>query len=224
MLSCSRRFRGGVTLVELTIAMAISSIVALAVGVLLVSGQRAWHKTYDSANGQTESDARAIVAAFGVTARKGNSVGFTIYDIKNKKFAVAEPQTSDEEVVAGDAIEFRYWDVDLDEDDSQGLVDVTKAATAYALFYLDDDELKVDYGPYPPGGVLAGGGRNTSGVTTVALADNASAPTGGGAFSHTTICGVSRGSVRLNVVLTDPQDGDTVEVVTGAQMRNAWPR
>jgi len=30
-------------------------------------------------------------------------------------------------------------------------MDVTKTATAYALFYLDGEKLKVDYGPYPPG-------------------------------------------------------------------------
>jgi hypothetical protein len=54
-------------------------------------------------------------------------------------------------VVSGDAVEFRYWDVDLDASDSHDLMDVTKTATAYALFYLDGDRLKVDSDPYPPG-------------------------------------------------------------------------
>jgi prepilin-type N-terminal cleavage/methylation domain-containing protein len=224
MFFCRGRFRCGVTLVELTIAMAVSSIVALAVGVLLVSGQQAWHKTYNSANGQIKLDARALVPAFGIAARKANCLDVTVYEVSGGNFSAVQAQTSDEEVVPGDAIEFRYWDVDLDEDDSEGLMDAAKPATAYALFYFDDDELKVDYGPYPPGAVLGGGARNTSGVTTAVLSEHASAGTGGWAFSHTTICGQSRGSVRVNIVLTDPEDGDTAEVVTGAQTRNAWPR
>jgi len=139
------------------------------------------------------------------------------------------PITSDpEEVVSGDAVEFRYWDVGFDKADTQNLLDVTKMATAYALFYLDGDKLKVDYGPYPPGAVPDGGGsRNTSGVTTkLLLAENVSTNKDSkvGAFSHTTLNGVGQGSVRINVILTDPEDNESINVMTATLMRNIWPR
>jgi len=128
-------------------------------------------------------------------------------------------------VVSGDAVEFRYWDVELDSEDSHQLMDVTKTATAYALFYLEGDTLKVDYGPYPPGGVPAGGGaRNSSNASTTLLAENASADPNIGAFSHTTLNGVGQGCVRINIILTDPEDNESIRVTTAAMMRNIWPR
>ena len=230
MCSESGKFRSGVSLIELIVTMAISSMLVLVVGVLLVSGQRSWQKTYDSANKQIKQDAQAVTSAFGSVGRKSNRLGYTIYDISGVTFTPAEPQTSDpEEVVSGDSVEFRYWDVELDEEDTEDLMDVTKEATAYALFYLDDDQLKVDYGPYPPGGIPDGGGsRYTNGVTTIVLAENASADsdpnTSVGVFSHTTLNGVGRGCVRINIILTDPEDGEAIKVMTAAFMRNMWPR
>jgi len=104
-------------------------------------------------------------------------------------------------------------------------VDVEKLATAYALFYLDGDELKVDYGPYPPGAAPAGGGaRNTAGVTTTVLAENVSTETEKGAFGHTTLNGMGQGAVRIDVTLTDPADEQTLKVMTATLMRNIWPR
>jgi hypothetical protein len=104
-------------------------------------------------------------------------------------------------------------------------VDTSKLATAYALFYLDGHQLKVDYGPYPPGAVPAGVGvRNTRGVTTVVLADHVNLSGTDVPFTHNTVAGVGQGSVRLNVTLTDPNTGDTVKVMTTAFLRNAWPR
>ena len=107
-------------------------------------------------------------------------------------------------------------------------MDPTKTATAYALFYLDGDSLKLDYGPYPPGAVPPGGGsKNTSGVVTeVLLAENVSTDPNSSidAFSHTTIGGVGQGSVRMNVILTDPEDDEEIRVMTATLMRNVWPR
>jgi hypothetical protein len=125
-------------------------------------------------------------------------------------------------------VEFRYWDVELDKADSHGLLDATKTATAYAFFYLDDGQLKVDYGPYPPGAVPDGGGsKNSSGIITkVLLAENVSTDkdSGVGAFSHTTVGGTGQGSVRINIVLTDPEDNESIRVATATLMRNIWPR
>ena len=158
--------------------------------------------------------------------RKANRLAYTIYDITGSTFTPAEPETSNpQEVVFGDAVEFRYWDVELDSEDTHELMDVTKMGTAYALFYLDADQLKVDYGPYPPGAVPdGGGGRNTSDITTTVLAENVSANPNTGVFSHTTLNGVGMGCVRINITLTDPEDGESIKVMTAALMRNIWPR
>jgi Tfp pilus assembly protein PilV len=226
MRSDNRKFRVGLTLIELIITMVIASMLVLAAGVLLVSGQRAWQQTYNSAHKQIKEDAYAVMVAFGSMGRKANKLGYTIYNMEGGVFVPAVPQTSDpQEVVSGDAVEFRYWDVELDASDSHDLMDITKTATAYALFYLDGNRLKVDYGPYPPGAVPTGGGaRNTSNVTTTILAENVTADDNIGAFSHTTLNGVGQGCVRINITLTDPQDGDSVKVMTATLMRNIWPR
>ena len=105
-------------------------------------------------------------------------------------------------------------------------MDTTKTATAYAFFYLDGRQLKVDYGPYPPGAVSAGNGkRNTAGVVTKVLAENVSLEDlKDSVFSHTTLNGVGQGSVRINITLTDPEDNETVHIITATYMRNIWPR
>jgi hypothetical protein len=150
--------------------------------------------------------------------------GYVIYDSDGSVFTPAEPLTAETEVVFGDAVEFRYWDVELDEDDTQGLIDMGKIATAYALFYIDGDKLKVDYGPYPPGAVPRGGGsRNTSNIRTIVLAENVTARSSR-AFSHTTVAGVGQGCVRINIVIEDPEDNESINVMTASLVRNIWPR
>jgi len=223
------RFRFGLTMIEMLMAMLMNIFVILAVGSLLVGGERAWRNTFHSENKQLKQDALATTVAFGSMGRRSNRIGYTIYNVDGGTFTPAVPVTSDpEEVVSGDAVEFRYWDVGLDSTDSSDLLDVTKTATAYALFYLEGDALKVDYGPYPPGAVPAGGGsRNTSGVVTeVLLAENVSTDPNSpvDAFSHTTIGGVGQGSIRMNVILTDPEDNETIRVMTATLARNIWPR
>jgi hypothetical protein len=206
--------------------MAISLILVLAMGGLLVSGNRTWQRTYNSAHKKIKQDAEAVMIAFGSIGRKANRLGYIIYNINGSTFTPAVPSTSNpQEVVSGNAVEFRYWNVELDETDSHRVMDVTKTATAYALFYLRDGQLKVDYGPYPPGAVPTGGGnRNTSNITTTVFAENVSTDPGIGAFSHTTLNGVGQGSVRINITLTDPADGESIKVMTAALMRNIWPR
>jgi len=223
------KFRSGLTLVELAIAMTINLLIVLAAGALLVGGNRAWQNTYNSTNKKLKQDALATIVAFGSVGRKANRLNYTIYKHEDGCYIPALPITTDpEEVVSGDAVEFRYWDVGLDETDSHDLMDVTKTATAYAFFYLDGDKLKVDYGPYPPGAVPDGGGsKNAAGVNTnVLLAEHVSVDKDSalGAFSHTTIGGYGQGSVRINIVLTDPEDNETIRVTTATLMRNIWPR
>jgi len=122
-------------------------------------------------------------------------------------------------------VEFRYWDVELDSSDSHGLMNTDTLATAYALFYHEGGQFKVDYGPYPPGAVPHGGGqKHGAGVTTVVLADNVTADPTVKPFSHTTQAGVGLGCVRLNVIQTDPNSGETTRIMTAALLRNIWPR
>jgi hypothetical protein len=69
-----------------------------------------------------------------------------------------------------------------------------------------------------------GGGRNAANVTTRILAENVTTDPNIGTFSHTTLNGVGQGCVRINITLTDPEDGEAVRVVTATMMRNIWPR
>jgi prepilin-type N-terminal cleavage/methylation domain-containing protein len=224
----NRKVCSGFSLVELVITMVISSILALVVGVLIVSGANAWRQGYERAHRQSEEDAVAVTAAFGSIGRRSNRANgmYIIYTISGSTFTPAVSATpAVETTVSGNAVEFRYWDVELDIDDTQDLMDTTKKATAYALFYLESGQLKVDYGSYPPGGIPTGGGiRNTTGVNTIVLATNASAGAGIGIFSHTSLNGVGKGCVRMNVILTDPGSGEQNRVMTSALLRNIWPQ
>jgi len=226
MRRATRRGRFGFTLVETSISTIANGILVIVVGVLFMSGNQAWQKTYAAANSRPKQDALAVSVAFGGMGRRANRLDYMLYTISGSALVPALPETSDpEEVVWADAVEFRYWDVPLDDTDSHGLVDVTKTATAYALFYLDNNQLKVDYGPYPPGAAPEdGGARNTSGVTTQVLAENVSAANEGGAFSHTTLNRVGQGAVRIDILLTDPITGEAINVSTATLMRNIWPR
>ena len=57
---------------------------------------------------------------FGSVGRKANRLSYRIYKVSGDTFLPALPQTSDpQEIVSGDAVEFRYWDVELDETDTR---------------------------------------------------------------------------------------------------------
>jgi hypothetical protein len=221
--SKTRRFRYGLTLAELIITMMVSLVLALAVGTLLVGGQRSWQNTYAQANSKMRQDSQAIMSAFGVVGRKSNRLGYALYNQADSSYVEAVPSGgSDAEVVYGDAVEFRYWAADAPD---VNLLNVTNTGTDYAFFYMDANELKVDYGKCPPGAVPGGSGaRNTAGVNTMVLAENV-VPDPNGAFNHTVIGGVGQGCVRINVRLrADDDSGDEIRVMTATLARNIWPR
>lgn len=214
----------GMTLIELVISMAIALIVILAAGLLLVAGNRTRRQGFAESQKKIKRDSQAIMLTFGNIARKSNRLNYHLYIQSGSNFIPSAPKSmTDVEVVSGDAVEFRYWDVDLDTADSHHLIDTSKTATAYALFYIDGDQLLVDYGPYPPGAVPEGGGAKNPPDTTLVLADNVSTD-GAGFFSHTVQSGVGKGCVRTNVILTDPNDKEEIRVMVGSIMRNIWPR
>ncbi|OHB56350.1 MAG: hypothetical protein A2Y12_14860 [Planctomycetes bacterium GWF2_42_9] len=217
----------GFTLIELVISMVISSILMLMLGVLVASSARGWQQNYNAAHKGILKDATNVITTFTTIGRKSNSTNYKIYNYVSSVFTpVVSATPGVETVVSGNAVEFRYWDVPLDQSDSHDIMDVTVSATAYALFYLQGNKLKVDYGPLPPGGVpAAGGAKNITGVKTVTLADNVTVGPGGcGAFSHTELSGKGKGSVRINLVLTDPADGQTMRISNSVLLRNKWPR
>jgi type II secretory pathway pseudopilin PulG len=217
----------GMTLVELVVAMGVSIILIAGVGVLLDGGNRAWLRAYKAANDRLNIDAQALTAAFGAAGRRSNRGNYVLYTFAEGILTPALPPSGQpDSVVFGDAVEFRYWDVPLNTTDSYNLMDSDTTATAYALFYLDGDTMKVDYGSYPPGAAPVGGGnRNTSGISTAVLAKNVSADSGHPPFSHTTVGATGQGSVRLDVTLTDPNDDSrTMRVMTSTLLRNIWPR
>lgn len=218
-----RSFRFGLTLVELLITMLVSSVMVLAVGILLVGGQRSWQRTYNQANSKMRQDSQAVMYAWGSVGRKSNRLGYAVYKKSGSSYSVSPPLTSGpEEVVYGDAVEFRYWSASAPD---VSLLDVTNTGTDYAFFYIDGDKLKVDYGTCPPGAVPGGSGaRNTSDITTTVLAQNM-VPDPNGAFSHTVVGGVGQGCVRINVVLEDEDgSGEQLRVLTATLARNIWPR
>jgi type II secretory pathway pseudopilin PulG len=217
-----KKFRCGLTMVELMMTVLVSSVLVLAVGTLLVGGQRSWQRTYEQANSGIRQDSQAVMSAWGSVGRKSNRLGYTVYRESSGSYVESVPQSGGEEVVYGDAVEFRYWSASAPD---ASLLDVTNTGTDYAFFYMDDDELKVDYGKYPPGAVPGGSGaRNTSDITTTVLAQNV-VPDPNGAFSHTVISSVGQGCVRINVVLQGPDGSDEeLRVLTATLARNIWPR
>ncbi len=218
--------RYGFSLIELMTAMVVCLILAMVTGLLTLSGNRAWHNTYAAGHSEVKGDAQDVSVTFMSASRKANRLGYILYERVGDSYYPVEPEGSDLEIVAGDAVEFRYWDVELDADDSHELMDVTNLGTAYTFFYLDNTTLKVDYGQYPPGAVPEGGGRrNTSEVTTRVLANNVSLPAlTAGPFSHTTQAGAGMGSVRINVIVSDQAGKESVRVMTAGLIRNIWPR
>jgi prepilin-type N-terminal cleavage/methylation domain-containing protein len=114
----------GFTLVELVITAAIASIIALAIGVIIVDSQSSWNVMYDRANSDVVTD--------GYVARK--------------KFDAVTRKASRERIVLGDAggsVEVYYY-----ADDASTVVD------RYARFYTADGDLNLEYGQLDPRATL----------------------------------------------------------------------
>ncbi len=100
------------TLIELVISVCAALIVILSTGILLVSGNRIWFNTYESVHSKIKQDAVSTMLAFGQMGRKSNRLNYRIYKVSGDTLTPALPASkTDVEVVSGDAVEFRYWDV-----------------------------------------------------------------------------------------------------------------
>jgi prepilin-type N-terminal cleavage/methylation domain-containing protein len=213
-----RQFKTGFTLVEMIIAMVASVIVMLAVGILTYSGQKSWSDAYKKNNSDLQVGTFEATTAFGVFGRKANKKDYRLYKLVSGKYQRVLPEDNPEENVTGDAVEFHYWNSDLIPE----IMTTTKTATAYVLFYIDDGDLKTDYGPFPPGGVDDAGNRVTGNdVITRTLIRNVTAVQ----FSHTTenMAGDGKGCVRMKVTATDPITENPKVILAATLMRNTWP-
>jgi len=203
--------RKGLSVVELMITICIAIIPFSAAGVLLVSGQRGWEKTYYSAHRQIKADAQAVTAALGNIGRRSDRDNCVIYVIykSGSSIAAVPVSASGDSTVSGQAVEFRYWD---EKGSSRGRgAEPTFGQTPkyYARFYLDtDDKLKVDYGPYPY--------TNREVTKTAVLADNVTEIQ----FSRATINGIGQGCLKMDMTLTDQLDSETITVRAATLMRN----
>jgi type II secretory pathway pseudopilin PulG len=209
---------GGFTLIEITISVAAALIVAMIVGSLMVSGQRSWARAFNYANSKPQVDALASTITFGSIGRKSNKMNYALYEVSGESFEKVPPPKDPEQVIIGQAVEFRYWEGELNAD----ILNTSITATAYALFYLDGDKLMLDLGPYPPGGVDDNGHRiEGHSITTLTLVENVANLE----FSHTTrdIEGDGKGCIRMNLTILDPNSNSPTTVTAATLMRNTWP-
>jgi hypothetical protein len=221
-----RATRKGLTIIELIAAIGIASIVMLSAAMLVSSGYKGWNQTYNNANSEARLGAMDTMIALGAIGRKSNKMDYRIYEFDGATYerVGVDPPSNPDDILTGQAVEFRYWDTELDAD----LMSPDVNATAYALFYLDPDnhQLKVDYGTYnppdSPGGINGAGHRNTINVSTQTLARNVASVE----FSHTAknITGDGYGCVRMKLIITDSTDGLPKTTIAATLMRNTWPQ
>jgi type II secretory pathway pseudopilin PulG len=211
--------KNGFTLIELVIAVAASMIVLLISGVLLESGQKSWARAFRYANSETQTKALTSTIAFGQIGRQSNKLDYKLYNLNDSRFISVALPDKPGDVVEGEAVEFHYW---ADEKLNSDIMDTSIKGNTYALFYLEDDKLMLDTGPYPPGGVDAVGYLSSSPeVISSAIAENVVSLK----FSHTTrnLEGKGRGCIRLEMTLRDPMDNSITTVTAATLMRNVWP-
>jgi Tfp pilus assembly protein PilW len=128
-LYCKRRFVKGFSLIELMVTIAISIIPTSLIGVLLISGQYSWDKTYAQTNKQIEIEGQLAASIFGRVGRKAtrNNCSFT-------STSIIKDGSSD--VIRATEVTFQYW--------CTGQITNTIVAET-AKFYLSNNQLKVDY-------------------------------------------------------------------------------
>ncbi|MHC5059514.1 MAG: PilW family protein [Planctomycetota bacterium] len=213
MKKCIALFKGkqklarGFTIIELVMASAVSLIPISAILVLLIIGQRNWQDSYDMANRQLDIDGQKSAAIFRRVGKKSD------YDnCKISRITKFTPQ-----IICGEEVEFRYWSNKRTQlANRRGQID-TRAADGpneFARFYTDRDDgqlkLMVDYGPSPYKG------RGMA-ARTVVLAENVESVE----FSRDNSGKTNQGSVRMKLMLEDPEDGKKgITVLAAALMRN----
>ena len=202
----------------------MGSIIILAAGTLLLGNNHAFRQVYGSIHKPIQEDAKVITAAFGGIARKSNRINYTLYEITGGYFAEAVPEMG-ETIATGQAVEFRYWDQPFYEL-RQGMekMEVSDTGSKYALFYLVDEVLYIDYGDVVNG--IAGidnGTRKTTNIVTQQLTEKVDITSRTDIFSHEIVGGAGSGCVSLNLTLTN-DDGDIKNIKMASLLRVVWPQ
>jgi hypothetical protein len=213
------RSQGGFTLVELVIAVTASLVILLISGVLLESGQKSWARAFRYANSETQIKALTTTITFGQIGRKSNKLDYKLYNVNGSQFISVAPPAEPDQVIEGKAVEFHYW---ADEELNSDIMNTSITGDTYALFYLDDNKLMLNTGPYPPGGVDAAGNLSSDPeVSTITVAENVVSLK----FSHSALNldGKGKGCIRLEMTLRDPEDNSLTTVTAATLMRNVWP-
>jgi hypothetical protein len=192
----------------------------LSVAMLVQSGYKSWNQTYKTANADSQLDSIATTTSFGSIGRKSNKNDYYVYQVAGSTFTRKTPVANPEENLTGQAVEFRYWSTDL----TAAMLTPTSVADKYALFYLNNGQLKLDIGTSTGG--LTGGAINASHnrvacTNTTILAKHVTSVT----FTHTTkdMAGDGNGCVRMNLTINDPADNKSKTVLAATYLRNVWP-
>lgn len=218
--------RNGLTLIELMTAMVLGVIVMLPVAIVVESGQKSWNKSYNTANCQSQLDSISAITSFCSFGRKSNKNDYYVYSVtgtgSNRTYTQVMPVGNPEQNLTGQAVEFRYWSTNL----TAAMLTATSVADSYALYYVDSNQLKVDFGTStggPTGGAINAAQHRVTGnnVNTVILASYVTSV----AFTHTTkdLAGDGYGSVRMQLVINNPADGQTKPFLAATCLRNIWP-
>ncbi len=205
-------------MIELVLAMATSGVVLMAAAILILGGQQCWSRTYNRNNSTMQVETISATAAFTAFGRRANKNNYTLYNQVNNTFVKVTPQSLPDEVLFGNAVEFRYWEQEL----SGEIMNAAITATDYVMFYLHQNELRADYGPFPPGAVDTSGNRLTGDdVRTVTLVHNVTQLR----FSHTAqnMAGDGLGCVKMELTAQDPATGEQKIVLAATLLRNVWP-
>ncbi len=224
MNTAAKRRASGFTLVELIVTIVIAAIPILAVGTLLVGAQKGWQQSYGAVHKPIQQDALATMTTFGSVGRRANRSTYKVYRIIHGAYVEAQPDPG-ETLAAGQAVEMHYWAEGFDPGAlNMDTLETTNTGTHFALFYLENSELKVDFGEVIDGvGAVANGARTHRDVNTQVLAHDVDLSAGRDVFNHTVIGGQGQGCVRMNLRLRD-DDGQTVEIKTATLLRVIWPR
>ncbi len=73
-----RKLRFGLTLVELSVVIAMSAVVIFGIGIVLADSVHSWQKMYERANGQVETDTSIAQKTFNAIVRKAISNNFLL--------------------------------------------------------------------------------------------------------------------------------------------------
>jgi prepilin-type N-terminal cleavage/methylation domain-containing protein len=217
--------RNGFTVIELMTAITLGCIVMIPVAMLVQSGQKSWNSSYNTANCQSQLDSIGSITSFCSFGRESNKKDYYVYSTagsgSSTTYTKVTPVANPEEILTGQAVEFRYWSTGL----TAAMLSPTSVTDSYAFFYVDSNQLKVDFFTSTNGTIAkaidTAKHRITAGVNTVILASNVTSV----AFTHTTkdMAGDGYGSVCMKLIINSPADGQSKTFLAATCLRNVWP-